>query len=480
MKKMTSFQWVVTIICTFLLFFNRLFPTFAGLNQAAVSVLSIFIGTLGMLILVDLTWPPLLMILAFPVSGLYTMNQTLQMTIGHNVVCFIMFNGILLYVLKECGLLRRAAITLMTLPISKKSAWAFISMMWITVYVMACIIDITANVILFSILIIEICNELGIKKGSALGQILLFGNCAFSSLGYACTPLGHSNSMLAITMFADLHEISILSYTLFGVVFGAICLVIFICVFKFIIRPDVSALQNFDADALRATLPPMSKAEKYSLIIFVGVVAIWLSPDFLKGFPAVHALVSQMSYVGAPALALIIMCLLRTDGKPLLNIADGAREGVSWPAVLSMAAAMMLGTAINNPDAAIPAFISAKLGGVLSAMSPLVFVFILGMITEIMTQFTSCTVTLTTTGSVALAMLNSGMVSGVNVGAFALVMGITSGIAYMTASAGTAATVTLGYEWVSSGYLFKKGGIFAMLFGALCCVGLYSVASMIL
>ena len=48
---------VIIFVCFVLLFGNRWFPAVPGLNPVGVTTLSIFVGTMLLMILVDITWP---------------------------------------------------------------------------------------------------------------------------------------------------------------------------------------------------------------------------------------------------------------------------------------------------------------------------------------------------------------------------------------------------------------------------------------
>lgn len=478
-KKLSTFQWVILIISIFLLFFNRLITPFGGLNEAGVAVICIVIGTLLMLLFVDLVLPALFLILALPMSGLYTLGATLGMTMGHSVVNFMIFNGLMLYVLQKTGVLRRVAINMITMKVTQKKPWMFVAGLWLVIFLVGSVIDITANVILFSMLIIEILDTIGIKKGDKLGEVLLFGNMIFSCVSYGCTPIGHSVPLLAMSTFAELQSVSMLQYTLVGLIIGLICWVLFVVLELFVFKADLSPLADYDSSQLRATLGPVSRGEKIASFIFIAVVVLWLLPDFVKGMPAVYTLISSVGYVGAPVLAVIIMCLIRDEGQPLLNFNEAMLSGgVAWVAIFSMAAAMALGGIIGNPDAGIPALIAEKFGGSLGEMSPFVFVLIMGFIALVITNFTSCTVALTIAMTVALALIGS--ISGVPVGALAIILGIMAGHAFMTAPAGTSAAVTVGYGYVSSGSMFRKGALYAIVFGILTVIIGYVIGGAIL
>lgn len=72
--KMSRGKQITSLICLFIMFFNRFFPPMFGLNEIGTSVLCVFFPTLFLLLFVDLVWPAIAYVFAFAVSGLYTFS----------------------------------------------------------------------------------------------------------------------------------------------------------------------------------------------------------------------------------------------------------------------------------------------------------------------------------------------------------------------------------------------------------------------
>lgn len=467
MSKMKPYQWLITVVCVFFMFFNQMLPPVFGLNAAGMGVMCIFIATLVMLLTVSNTWPVLLMIAAFPTAGLYSIGQSLQMTWGHSVVCFMIFNMAMLEVMRQTGVLRRIAVSMITMPFAKKSSMAFLCCLWGAGLIMGSFIDITANIILFTTLTAEILTSIGITKDDRFAKLVMLGNLVCCGFAYGVTPIGKPTAIAVIGLFKDYAEVSILQYSLVGFAVAAVVFVLFVFVIKVFYRLDASRLAQFDTDELRKSIEgPMSKDEKYSLIIFVAVVVLWLLPDVSKLFSVeLSAFLTKYGTVTAPMLACVAMCLIHVDGRPMMDFPKALKDGLSWPALTVIMAAMMLSSAATNADAGIVALLSDKLSPIMSGASPLVFVFVLGMICTVITNFCSCTVAAMIPATVAIALYASGAITGVNMQALCIVIGLTEGIAYQTAAAGTVAAVTAGYGWLPTKMMLKDGGILAIIFG---------------
>ena len=482
MSRMKTHQWVITIVCTALMFFSHLIPPVWGLNQTGMSVTCIFAATLVMLLTVSLTWPVLLMIAAFATSGIYSISQALQMTWGHSVVCFMIFCMAMMEVMRQTGVLRRIAVQMITMPFAKKSPMAFLCCMWAAALLLGSLIDVTANVILFTTLTAEILTSIGITKDDHFAKLVMLGNMVFCGLSYGVTPIGKPTAIAVIGLFKENGaDVSILQYSIVGYIVSVAAFILFVMIVKAFYHLDASRLAQFDTDELKKTIQePMSKAGKYSLILFVAVIALWILPDLCKPFsPDLYAFLSKYGTVTAPMMGCVAMCLIHVDGKPLMDFPKALKDGLSWPALTVIMAAMMLSAAATNPDAGIVALLSEKLTPMLNGVSPLLFVFVLGMLCTVITNFCSCTVAAMIPATVAIALVASSAVTGVNMQALCVTLGIVEAYAYQTAAAGTVAAVTTGYGWLPTKMMLKDGGVIAIVLGAVSTMLAYGVGCLI-
>lgn len=122
--------------------------------------------------------------------------------------------------------------------------------------------------------------------------------------------------------------VNFVSYTIFGV---AACLVTFaasMVLTKFVCRPGTERLSSLDSSVLKSETTPMSRQEKYTLLVFVLVVAMWLLPGIIA--PVLPEVASAISSLGTPTPAMIgacLLCVLHVEGKPLMNFNEAVAKG---------------------------------------------------------------------------------------------------------------------------------------------------------
>lgn len=465
-KAMSPVQWVMFAAALFLMFFNVILPPFNGLSQTGMSIICIIIGTLILMIGVDMSWGPLLCILAFPVSGVYSLADSLKFSFAHSTALFCVFNTMVLFVLKENGVLKRIATWAITRPFARKNPWSFVVVFWFTILIITSFINITAAVVLFTTLAIEICTSVNLKVADRTSKLFMAGTMAVIGISYGTTPIGKPTPISAIGLFQELAEVSIFQYSVVGMIIGVIFVATLVIAMKYIIKMDASPFGSVDFEALTKEKKPMGKDEKLSVIIFVGVIVLWILPDIVKNsVPTLYKFLNKMGIISPAIIACVLMSIIRVNDKPLMNFMQTFRNGAEWGAYLIMTAAMIMSTAINNADGGVVPWMTTLLEPIFGAMDPVLFVLIMGCLCTLITNFTSCTVAVTVVAAIAIPMISGGVVPGVQPGALCIALGVTQALAYMTPPAGTVAAVTVGYNWLTPGEMFKNGAILSLIYG---------------
>lgn len=465
---MKGWKYGILAISLFLMFGNSLLPNMWGLDRIGMATVCIFVGTMLLMILCNLIWPLFLSIMAFIVNGVYTLNEALSISLGHNLMWFTVYCCMVLYVLRETGILRRMAIWLISRPIARKSPWLFLGSIFLATMLMGYIMDCTALIILYASLVGQIFEELGIKKGDRFAEIIMIGLMLAVGVSYGATPIGHTIGVLSIGQFEPLGTTSFAHFILTSVIMSLLFFVIIMLAMKFVFRLDVSRLQGYDPSKLSAELGPITKEEIVSVTIFFGIIVLWLLPTFFQNiFPAGYKLLSDLGMCAPVWVGILIMILVPVNGKSLINFEKALGEGVAWPAAFSMAVAMMLGSAITNPEAGVSEMLTNLLAPLFSEMSPVLFVFIMCMLCTLVTNFSSNTVAVMLIATISVPLASSGVIQGIHPQAFAIAVGNCACYAFAAPPGGTYAAYTSGTGWVTPKAMFTVGGGFAIVFAVI-------------
>ena len=414
---MSTKKTIATIIGVLLMFGCQFLPPVFGLTPLGMQVAGIFIGTILLWMFVSVTWPSILCIIALILSPLYTYSSGLSGSMGGWITSFVLFSSMVTYTLGQTGFLKRCAVWFVTRPWAQKNPWLFLGLLFLAPLVIGSFMSPIPAFIVCLPIAEQIFKELKYEKGDRFPQIVVLGILFFASLSTAATPIAHTVTTMALSLYENDAGVPVnfVSYTIFGV---AACLVTFaasMVLTKFVCRPGTERLSSLDSSVLKSETTPMSRQEKYTLLVFVLVVAMWLLPGIIA--PVLPEVASAISSLGTPTPAMIgacLLCVLHVEGKPLMNFNEAVAKGVPWGAVFMVAATSVLGSALTHEEAGITAVVSGALSPIIGSMSPIIFVLFIALATVMITNFASNTVTVTLMYSISLPLVYGGAISGVD------------------------------------------------------------------
>lgn len=473
-QEMIKFCIAVAVIAVF-----KMAPPFEGMSRSAMTLLGIFIGSVFLWISVGISWPSLFCLLALSLLPELSMNGLVSSSIGNPAISFLIFTFCCSYALNQTPFTRRCAIWFLSRKMAKKGPWAFLCMYFFSILLLGSCMSTTVIVVLYLTINEEIFVLLNLKKGDKFAALMTMGLIITASISGAMTPIAHVFPLMAISTYTAMTQntISYSSYMAAGIPVALLAVLAMLLIFRFILKPDTSAIRCIDTDSLKKAMAPADKREKVTAIIFFLVVALWVLPEILKDAIPAAAAISSFGTVMPPLLGTMVMCILRVDDRPLLSLAEGAKS-VPWPSLFMAASALALGSAMTNADIGLSEYIKSLLGPVGNAFSGLLFVFILVGVTAVMTNVGSNMVTVTIMCTVALPIAAS--LPGIHDGALAVVLGMMSTYAFATPPAMTTVVLGTGSGWTTNAQMARFG--FLVLVPCILLVALvaYPIASLLL
>lgn len=474
MKKSKAILLAIALV---LMFGAKYAPPILGLDEIGMATLGVFAGTILLLIGVDLIWPSFLSLFAFAFNGVYTLNESIRLMFGNSVFWFMLINGVVIGVIERTGLLKRVALGIACRPFTKRNPWLFLAAFYLSCFVCGSLMNTTAVALLFFAIAAEVLNVLGIEKGSRFGSLFMFGTLVFSNISHALTPFGHSVTMVGIQYFADYQGLNFLQYSLMGYLCGVLGLGLVLLALRFVFKMDVSPLTGFEAEQLVQQLGPVKPEEKLSAVLLGGIILWWMLPTLLqKPFPELYHFVSSQLGIVAPLfVALCLMCVIHVNGKPLMNISTDVKNA-PWAACYPVGIALFLGTALSNEKTGIIPAVSGAAAPLCQGLSPLVFVGVITFLVMVLSNFSSCTLSVTIGALITTTLMGGGAITGVHGGAMSLALVISAQAAYATPPASAPAAIFSGLGWQDSSHQFRYGLFFGTIFWVVGMI-IYCIAS---
>ena len=472
---------VITIISLCLVFFFGLIPAPAGMSQLGMSVIGIFAGTLLLWNCVGIDWPSFLVMAVLVLYGIMKPGDVFKAGYGNATIAFLLCFFMMSYVLSQVGFSRRLAIMFFTNKFAQKSPWAFVFMFLFGAMFVASFMSQTAALLIFLPIAEQIFQELNFHKGDRFPQMMVLGLGFAVGIGSANTPLGHAIILIPLQLLTEQtgETVNIVNYSIFGFVTGILIFLVLMLIFRFLYRPDLSRLVGYDVRKMRAELKPMSRQEKIASSMFLVIMIIWFLQGSLKNvLPAAGAWLSGLGNAVPVMLAIVLLCLIHVDGKPIMDYRDAAKNGVPWAALIFNAAVLVVSSSLTLESVGLSQFLTEKVTPLVTGMSAMVFIVTVSVLCVILTNFASntvcATIFVTISCPIAMAMGN------VSLMALACMIGAAASYAYATPSATMPMAVVAGTGWVNNTDMLKYGGLMAILSAVILALVGYPLAAALL
>lgn len=473
-------NFVIGLSLVFILFFKYL-PAPAGLSRRAMQVMGIFIGVLILWMNIGIHWPSMLCIAALGFVPGLTMSGMLSAGFGNATFAFLMFTFMCTYTVSQTPFIRRCAVAFLTSKAAGKGPWAFVCRYFASVVFLGCFMSPTVLVVVLIAVTEEIFAILGLKKGDKLAAMMMMGMVFCSGIAAGMTPIAHVFPMMAMGYYttATGNTIDYGQYMAAGIPAGILRTAAMVVIFRLFLKPDMSALENADVSALKNSLPPVEKKEKYSLIIFFTVIALWVLPEFIKPvFPSVYSYINNLGTAMPPLLGAVAMGIVTADGKPLLDFNRATSKGIPWASLIMVGATLALGSAMTNGDIGLTAFISEKIAPVAAGLGAVGLVILFAIWAAVQTNLSSNMVTVTVVCAIALPLSLAGGVT--NTAAIACIIGMMASYAFATPPAMATIVFAIGSGWADTKQ-FAKYGFALMAAGiVIACAVAYPIAAAIM
>ena len=486
MTKNNVKRYLTIAIAAFFMFFFKYLPAFAGLSTSGMQVLGIFIGVLILWLTISIDWPSIMMIGALALVPELSFKSILSGSYGNAQFIFLMYTFIMTYALSKTSYIKRTAISFITSKIARKGAWYFVILYFASILFIGSFISPTVLFFVYLPIVEEIYHLLKLEKGDKLASMLMMGTVVMCGISSGMTPIAHVFPLLAMGLYSDMYNVAIGygQYMLVAVPTGLICALLTVLLFKLCLKPDLSALTNFDVSKISGIDGKIQKSEKIILAVFIMVVALWILPDTIvnllhQGF--IFEFFNKIKSFGTalpPLIGIVILCIITVDDKPLLNIAEAMSKGVSWPSLVMFAGTLAIGSALTNNDIGLTTWISDGLSPLIANLSPIIMVLIFTLWAAIQTNLSSNMVTSTVVTSAAL-VITAGM-TNINVAAIVLNIGMMASYSFATPPAMPCVAVASSSGWTNTLQMMKYGFMAMLISVIVATFFAYPLASIIL
>ena len=453
--------WIGAVSGILILLIFLVVPPFEPLTPAGMKAVGVFLFTIVWWTTVGVGFTSLLCIALLATTGVMTPAEAFACSMGNWVVLFLFGCFGISEGLRVTGFSRRFAFWFMGLPFAAGRPWVLMSMFLLACTLMGAVMSSTATCIVFMSIAKPMVEALGYKKGDDFAAMLMIGIAWASTASLSMTPIASAgNVMMMAWIERDLsYGIDFLQWMAFGIPMGLLVYLLILGVFRYAVRPDMkkfSEMKDHYVQREIERLGPITIEEKLALLIFSGVVACWILPDFTAQFlPESSGYLKNLGYAIPALVGSCLLCLIRIHDKPLLDFNVWMIEGMEWGSTLLVAAIMALGAVLGNKETGINEFLATIIRPVASQLPLYLFIFIGLLWVVIQTNVMSNLVSMTLVYNVMMPIsVTEGLGNPVALGA---TIAAASCYAFSLPSATTSTAIVVGSGWVSVQFLSRYG-----------------------
>ena len=461
LKDNIIFRSIIIPLSLILCFVGQFIPETNGLSSEAFGVIFIFIGVLILWLTIGIDRPSLLCLFALGFIDSFGFNKVLSSSLGNSTFAFLLFTFICTYALSKTSLIKRIALTFISLKIAQKNSYLFIFFFLLGTLFLGLFISPSVLFVVLLPILNEIIAQLKLEKTDKVSKILMLGLGFTVSISSGMTPIAHVFPILAINA-ANL-EVSTFEYIALAFPTGLVLFFLMYLLLIICIRPKKDGLNFENVAKLKETTQKLDKKDIIILIIFIVVLFLWIVPSLFEFiYYPIYEAFNKYGTIMPPLLGTILLCIIRVDKKPLISVEDAFKNGVPWGSLIMCAATLALGEAIKNEDIGLITYLQSTLGNSLVSLPALVLLIIFALWAAVQTNLSSNMVTATLVATVASTILTSTF-STLNLEATICVIGMIASFAFATPPSMPHIAIISASESTSTKEVFIYGSILMII-----------------
>lgn len=458
-KKRNTAYYINSVIVFILMIGIGQLPPFAQITELGMQVLGIFVGVLYGWCTVSLVWPGLVGIVAIGITEYCTVTEAFQQSFGSDIPLMVIVVYVLAAYLEECGLNQYVANWFISRKIGEGRPWVFTSLILSAAFVMSAFVSSFATVVILWMIFYKICEQVGEKPRSKYAEMVIAAIVIISFLTGAIFPFkAMSVIQIGLTQQAigQTLDINFFIWTLYNVVFCIVMMAIFLIVYKFLMKPDLSKIKKAGELSAQFRGQKMNKEQKIgAAVLAIFILGLALPSVLPEGVPGMTML-EEMSILGVGTACLIGLAFVKTkEGKPFVDLTQLISKGVNWQLIILLASTMPLCNALEAEECGVLQSVIAWMTTTFSGLTGFTYLIAIAALFLVVTQFTHNLVLILVFTPVLTKM---GLNFGLDPVLVMLVIYYTAMTAYATPAASSNAALIFGNEkWVSTADAYKTG-----------------------
>ena len=379
----------------FSFFFGMICPPWGAVTEMGVKILGVLIGWLVLCLTdVGMCGASIIAIGAMYFTNYANAGQIYSLAMGNSTImlCIVIFTLADAFI--DCG----AGEFIMRWIMSRKFLNGKPYLLTIVLVAGLGVVGMFTVLIIGAALIKNICSITGMDlKGEWSRTIMTYLSVAtgltWSILPFMPPPLqftaAFKSALGAVgdTMNTGIYMVTVILEFVF-------LIVLFFIYVKFFCKFDLSKLAECDGSKLQTA--GFEKMTKQQIIITLTLVISCFYPFLILLLPQDSALYATLNGLGQTlfmCIAIGALCIVRVDGKPLMDCRASLNRSISWDVIMATAAVQLVSGALSSDASGITQWLIDVCGGFITGMGIVPLVITVVVLVTVLTQFFSNTAT---------------------------------------------------------------------------------------
>ena len=369
------------IVVLFLMFGFRFLPPFGGLNEISMQVIGVFAGIIYGWITLSIGWPSILGLVAFGLTDYTNMTDLLVSAFASQTVVMIMGLLLLAAFIQQAGLTTVIVDFLLSRKSAKGRPYMVLFYFLLAGFVGAILSQPLAVLVIFIELFLEIMKKTDIKPHSRAVPTFFVGSAFAIVIGDVALPF-KGCAILGIGAYESItgQSLDFLKYTIFMFPMCIFMIVAYVLFCKYVLRISLSGLEGYVHD--RSNSGSVTRRQKISLIGVLIAMAMLLVPESWGITP----IITGLGLGGLTLLLCAILMMVKVEGKPLMDLGEIASQ-YPWNVYFVIVVLLPVADALSSDAVGLKQLLSAGATSLLSGMPGVLVIFLVVLISAVVTNF---------------------------------------------------------------------------------------------
>lgn len=383
--ELSKTKYVHVIIMLVLALGIPMLPCFGAITPYGMKVIGVFAAVLYGWIAFDLMWSSIFGFAMLGVTGLMSPLDAFVAGLGDSMISTVLLSLAFAVGIAKAGVAELMSNWLLKRKLFQRSPWLLVSGIILTGFLIGCFGPSMAGIVILWVVTLNIADICNYKKDDALINFIMVMIVLATMAGANVMPY----KAQVLIFLAYLQQTTDLTFSNGGYmitvfVYALSITLVMILLAKFILKLDATKFTLPEEVLHKIETEPITKCQLIGLSITAVYSLALILPSFIT-FPGSKTL-TVWGVPGCSAIAILIMAIIKVDGKALIKIQDIFRD-LDWTLLLLLAVTFPIAACLRAADSGVMATLMQVVAPMVSSLGLMPFIIVSIIILGIFTQF---------------------------------------------------------------------------------------------